>query len=91
MILYTKDWDGKITKNDGSKYYFLKALKGILPEKRDKNWHFRFSILFRMMKPSEGCKYIHANLEKPLSIESTAKEFGMSTRTLSRNLKKFWA
>ncbi len=33
MILYTKDWNGKITKNDGSKYYFLKALKGILPEK----------------------------------------------------------
>jgi hypothetical protein len=47
MILYTKDWDGKITKNDGSKYDFLKALKGILPEKEIKNWHFLFSILFQ--------------------------------------------
>jgi hypothetical protein len=45
MILYTKDWDGKITKNDGSKYYFLKALKGFYLKKEIKNWHFLFSIL----------------------------------------------
>jgi hypothetical protein len=50
MILYTKDWDGKITKNDGSKYYFLKALKGFYLKKEIKNWHFLFSILFLMMK-----------------------------------------
>ena len=89
MILYTKEWNGKITKNDVSQYYFLKALKGILPEKRDKQLAFPVQHPF----PSDEtllkiAQYIHANLEKPLSIESTAKEFGMSTRTLSRKFKE---
>ncbi|MEY8760778.1 AraC family transcriptional regulator [Chryseobacterium tongliaoense] len=89
MILYTKEWDGKITKNDGAKYYFLKALKGILPEKRDKKMAFPVQHPFpkdeTLLKIAQ---YIHANLEKPLTIESTAKEFGMSTRTLSRKFKE---
>ncbi|WP_426278040.1 helix-turn-helix domain-containing protein [Chryseobacterium sp. S-02] len=89
MILYTKDWDGKITKNDGSKYYFLKALKGILSEKRDKKLAFPVQHPFpndeTLLKVAQ---YIHANLDKPLTIESTAKEFGMSTRTLSRKFKE---
>jgi AraC-like DNA-binding protein len=89
MILYTKDWDGKITKNDGVKYDFLKALKGILPEKRDKKLAFPVQHPFpndeMLLKVAQ---YIHANLEKPLSIDSTAKEFGMSTRTLSRKFKE---
>ncbi|UZT98580.1 AraC family transcriptional regulator [Chryseobacterium fluminis] len=89
MILYTKEWDGKITKNDAPQYYFLKALKGILPEKRDKQLAFPVQHPF----PSDEtllkiAQYIHANLEKHLSIESTAKEFGMSTRTLSRKFKE---
>ena len=89
MILHTKDWDGKITKNDSSKYYFLKALKGILPEKRDKQLAFPVQQPFpkdeNLLKIA---RYIHTNLEKPLTIESTAKEFGMSTRTLSRKFKE---
>lgn len=89
MILYTKYWDGKITKNSGSKYFFLKALKGILPEKRDKELTFPVQHPFpkdeTLLKIAQ---YIHSNLEKPLSIESTAKEFGMSTRTLSRKFKE---
>ncbi|MFP3831598.1 helix-turn-helix domain-containing protein [Chryseobacterium sp. SIMBA_028] len=89
MILYTKDWDGKITKNDGSKYYFLKALKGILPEKRDKKLAFPVQHPFPKDETLlKIARYIHANLEKPLTIESTAKEFGMSTRTLSRKFKE---
>jgi len=89
MILYTKDWDGKITKNDSSKYYFLKALKGILPEKRDKNLAFPVQHPFPKDETLlKIAKYVHANLEKPLTIESTAKEFGMSTRTLSRKFKE---
>lgn len=89
MILYTKEWNGKITKNDASRYYFLKALKGILPEKRDQKLAFpvqhpfpKDEVLLKI------AKYIHANLEKNLSIESTAKEFGMSTRSLSRKFKE---
>ncbi|WP_267402890.1 MULTISPECIES: AraC family transcriptional regulator [unclassified Chryseobacterium] len=89
MILHTKDWDGKITKNDVNKYYFLKALKGILFEKREKRTAFPVQHPFpkdeTLLKIAQ---YIHANLEKPLTIESTAKEFGMSTRTLSRKFKE---
>jgi AraC-like DNA-binding protein len=89
MILYTKDWDGKITKNDTSKYYFLKALKGILPEKRDNKLAFPVQHPFPKDETLlKIAKYIHENLEKPLTIESTAKEFGMSTRTLSRKFKE---
>ncbi|NIF04963.1 AraC family transcriptional regulator [Chryseobacterium sp. Tr-659] len=89
MIMYTKDWDGKITKNDGSKYYFLKALKGVLPEKRDKKLAFPVQHPFPKDETLlKIARYIHANLEKPLTIDSTAKEFGMSTRTLSRKFKE---
>lgn len=89
MILYTKDWNGKITKNDGPKYYFLKALKGILPEKRDKRLAFPVQHPFPKDETLlKIARYIHTNLEKPLTIESTAKEFGMSTRTLSRKFKE---
>ncbi|SHG04894.1 AraC-type DNA-binding protein [Chryseobacterium sp. OV279] len=89
MILYTKDWNGKITKNDSAKYFFLKALKGILPEKRDKKLAFPVQHPFPKDETLlKIAKYIHANLEKPLTIESTAKEFGMSTRTLSRRFKE---
>ncbi|MDH6253990.1 AraC-like DNA-binding protein [Chryseobacterium sp. H1D6B] len=89
MILYTKEWDGKITKNDGANYYFLKALKGILPEKRDKKLAFPVQHPFPKDETLlKVAKYIHANLEKNLPIESTAKEFGMSTRTLSRKFKE---
>ncbi|WP_419870689.1 AraC family transcriptional regulator [Chryseobacterium sp. CT-SW4] len=89
MIMYTKDWNGKITKNDGSKYYFLKALKGILPEKKDKR--FAFPVQHPFPKDEtllKIAKYINANLDKNLTIEATAKEFGMSTRTLSRKFKE---
>lgn len=89
MILYTKDWNGKITIDDGANYHFLKALKGILPTKRDRN------LLFPVQHPFPKdetllkiTQYIHANLDKNLTIESTAKEFGMSTRTLSRKFKE---
>lgn len=89
MILYTKEWDGKITIKDGANYHFLKALKGILPSKRDKN------LLFPVQHPFPKdetllkiAQYIQKNLDKNLTIESTAKEFGLSTRTLSRKFKE---
>ncbi|WP_326983764.1 AraC family transcriptional regulator [Chryseobacterium sp. MYb264] len=89
MILHTKGWDGKITKKDVNKYYFLKALKGILPQKREKKMAFPVQHPFPQDETLlKIAKYIHANLEKPLTIESTAKEFGMSTRTLSRKFKE---
>ncbi|WP_228450437.1 helix-turn-helix domain-containing protein [Chryseobacterium rhizosphaerae] len=89
MILYTKEWDGKITKNDGSQYNFLKALKGVLSETIDKKLAFPVQHPFPKDETLlKIAKYIHANLEKPLSIEFTAKEFGMSTRTLSRKFKE---
>ena len=31
MILFTKNWNGKIVKGEGLKYDFLKALKGVAP------------------------------------------------------------
>lgn len=89
MILYTKDWNGKITIKDGANYHFIKALKGILPTKRDKN------LLLPVQHPFPKdetllkiAQYIHSNLDKNLTIEATAKEFGMSTRTLSRKFKE---
>ena len=88
MILFTKNWNGKIVKGEGLKYDFLKALKGVLLEGNDRKLGFPVQHPFpkdeMLLKIA---KYINANLEKSLSIEEIAKEFGMSTRTLSRKFK----
>lgn len=89
MILFTKNWSGKISKDSGVKYDFLKALKGILTEGEDRKLGFPIQHPFPkdelLLKVA---KYIHLNLEKSLTIEEVAKEFGMSTRTLSRKFKE---
>lgn len=89
MILFTKNWNGKITLNNGLKYNFLKALKGVLAEGDDRKLGFPIQHPFPkdelLLKISN---YINDNLEKSLTIEDTAKKFGMSTRTLSRKFNE---
>lgn len=89
MILYTKNWNGKIVKDSGVKYDFLKALKGVLAEGDDKRLAFPVQHPFPKDETLlKIAKYINLNLEKSLTIEEIAKEFGMSTRTLSRKFKE---
>lgn len=89
MILYTKLWSGKVTINEAFKYHFLKTLKLILPEGQDRKMQFPVQHPFPQDEVLlKIAKYINANLEKPLSIEDTAKEFGLSARTLSRKFKE---
>ena len=88
MILYTKNWNGKITVNDGMRYDFLKALKSIIPEGRDKNLIFPVQHPFpKDEKLLEIARFININLEKNLGLEDVAREFGISARTLSRKFK----
>ena len=89
MIHYTKFWNGNIYQTDYSKYIFLKALMEVLPNEKSLEGAFAVQHPFPkeeiLMKISE---YLNANLDKSLSIEETAREFGMSERTLSRKFKE---
>ena len=89
MILYTKDWNGKITKADEKRFYFMKAVQAILPDLGDIK--LAFPVQHPFPKDEQLLKiarYMNANLEKNITIESTAREFGMSARTLSRKFKE---
>lgn len=90
MILYTKDWKGEVDQKDLSKYYFLKALKGILPEIDSMRLPM---TLLQHPYPSDVkliqiARFLMDNLETNYTIEEIAKKFGLSTRTLSRKFKE---
>lgn len=89
MILHTQSWDGPISKVTISQYYFLKAIKAILPELTTNKLPFPIQHPF----PSDEkllaiTRFLNKNLEKNYSLEEVAKEFGLSTRTLSRKFKE---
>ncbi|WP_312323137.1 AraC family transcriptional regulator [Soonwooa sp.] len=89
MILFTKNWSGKVTEADQQKYFFLKAMKYILPTSRDRKLAFpvrhpfpKDEILLKI------AKFLNTNLDKNLGLEEVAKNFGVSSRTLSRKFKE---
>ena len=89
MILYTRDWEGIITEKTPSKYFFLKALKANLPQMESN----KLPITIQHPFPKEEnlikiARFLTQNLEKNNSLDDIAKEFGYSTRTLSRKFKE---
>ncbi len=83
MIYYSVGWNEEIGPELTTQYQFLVALKNIitevantplpieLPTTEDEN--------LRLV-----LKYIHDNIDQPLSLYNTALKFGYSSRTLSR-------
>lgn len=89
MILYTKSWKGKIDKKEAPKYYFLKALKENIPLMETTKLPTEIQHPFpKDPKLIEIAHFLSKNLDKNYTIEEVAKEFGLSTRTLSRKFKE---
>lgn len=87
MIFFTKKWNGKI-EPDSTAYDFLKAIKSVLPELTKKEIPFPIQHPFpKDEKLIEIAKFLNKNLDKNYTFEEIAKEFGMSSRTLSRKFK----
>jgi AraC-like DNA-binding protein len=83
MILYTEKWRGGFTKDDSEKYEFLIALRNVLmavsrvplPVALPTTKNMNLQVIL---------KYIHQHLDGVLKLDLVAKEFGMSSRSLSR-------
>ncbi len=83
MILYTEKWRGGFTKIDSDKYEFLIALRNVLMAVS------RVPLPVALPTTKNGSlqtilKYIHLHLDGELKLNLVAKEFGMSSRSLSR-------
>ena len=87
MIIYTKDWNGP-AENNSTSFHFLKAIKSILPDLTNKEIPFPIQHPFpKDEKLIEIAKFLHKNIDKNYTLDEIAKEFGMSSRTLSRKFK----
>ncbi len=83
MINYTLTWKGEIREDDSVKYQFLITLNNIIAEAAN----IPLPIALPTTKNenlSNILKYIHRNIDQPLSLDFIAEEFSYSTRTLSR-------
>ncbi len=88
MFLYTKPWDGVIEEKDTAKYYFLKAIKAILPEMESNKLPITIQHPFpKDQKLIEIAQFLMLNIEKNYTIDEISKHFGISSRTLSRKFK----
>jgi AraC-like DNA-binding protein len=85
MIFYTKDWKGAISIDDERRFYFMKAIKSILPNISSKIASFPVQHPFPKDKRlHEIAIYLNKNLHESLTLEEVAQKFGYSTRSLSR-------
>lgn len=85
MITHTRKWNGPVNQMEGRKYYFLKAIKAILPEISQKIASYPVQHPYpKNKKLLEIAVYLNANLNESLTLEEVAFKFGLSTRTLSR-------
>lgn len=83
MILYTEKWRGGFTNDDTEKYEFLIALRNVLlavsreplPVALPTTKNTSLQVIL---------KYIHHHLDGEMKLDVVAKEFGMSSRSLSR-------
>lgn len=89
MILHTKNWDGAIHKENRSSCDFVKAIYSLLPSLEKNLLPITTQHPFpKDEKLIEIAKFLLNNLEKNYSLEEIGKEFGISTRTLSRKFKE---
>lgn len=88
MILYTNDWHGKITAETPLPYHFIQAIKALLPELQKSRLPETIQHPFpKDKKLLEISSFLSKNIDQNYTIEQVAKEFGLSTRTLSRKFR----
>ena len=88
MLLHTKNWNGIIIKEEIAKYSFLQAIYTLLPSLEKNLLPITTQHPFpKDEKLIEIAKFLSNNLEKNYSLEEISKEFGLSSRTLSRKFK----
>lgn len=89
MIWFTEKWTGCYGPEKAAEYYFLKAIKVNLPYMCKQVSAFPIQHPYpkdeRLIKIGQ---FLRNNLEKRYTLEEVAKEFGMSSRTLSRLYKE---
>lgn len=88
MILFTKGWSGSVYKSDEMKFAFTEAIKKILPAINPAAAPFPVKHPYpKDPRLLEIAKFLKKEIDTPYSIEEVAKQFGYSTRTLSRLFK----
>lgn len=88
MILYTKEWHGKINSESPLQFHFIQAIKALLPELQGSRLPETIQHPFpKDKKLMEIAKFLSKNIDQNYTIEDVAKEFGLSTRTLSRKFR----
>lgn len=89
MIWYTEKWMGCYGPEKEAEYFFLKAIKVNLPTMCKSVSSFPIQHPYpkdeRLIKIGQ---FLRQNLERRYNLEEIAKEFGMSSRTLSRLFKE---
>lgn len=83
MIYYTKDWNSEIGSKQKVEYAFLLALKNVVVDVAKTPLPIALPTTSNAGL-SEMLKYIHHNIDQPLSLNLVADEFGYSSRSLSR-------
>ncbi len=83
MIYHTLSWDGEYCPKQDKEYQFLISLKNIISEGANNPLPIALPTT-NNESLSPILRHIHRNIDKPLSLPIIAKEFGYSTRTLSR-------
>ena len=88
MILYTATWFGPMDTENPPKYYFLKAIKENLAEMESTKLPLTIQHPFpKEPKLVEIAVFLYKNIDKDYTLEEIAKEFALSTRTLSRKFR----
>ncbi|PTN07909.1 AraC family transcriptional regulator [Mangrovibacterium marinum] len=87
MIYYTADWQGEVGPDQRSAYEFLMALKNIVLDVANIPLPIALPTT-RNEDLRKVLKYIHHHINQPISLEQVAREFGYSSRTLSRLFHK---
>lgn len=83
MINYTERWDGRHVDRRDHNFEFLVALKNLLPELNNK----ALPIVLPTTENDDMQKitrYLERNVGEPLTLESVARHFNRSERSLSR-------
>ncbi len=83
MIYHTKDWDADISRKKKMEYVFLLAFKDAVLDVAKNPLPIELPTTSNAGL-SEILKYIHRNIEQPLSLNYVAEKFGYSSRSLSR-------
>ncbi|TDE01427.1 AraC family transcriptional regulator [Flavobacterium hiemivividum] len=83
MILFTENWSGNIFKKEKNKFQYIKTLGNIIAE-ISKNPLPVVLPTTTNQRLSPILKYIHIHVDQLLLLQDVAKQFGFSSRSLSR-------